>query len=155
MGFLGRIVEEKGIPYLVEAFRSVASSNWRLLIGGEFQNIAGGSRIEEVRRAAEEDPRISILGFIPDDQLANFYASMDVFAFPSINPLEAFGIAQVEAMFAGVPVVASDLPGVRQPVMRTGNGCPGKAGIRRNWVELCSTWLRSRARDGRRVVKRR
>lgn len=122
VGFLGRIVEEKGIPYLVDAFRSVAAPDWRLLIGGEFMNIAGGSRIEEVRQAAEEDPRISILGFIPDDQLADFYASMDVFAFPSINPLEAFGIAQVEAMFAGVPVVASDLPGVRQPVLRTGMG---------------------------------
>ena len=122
VGFLGRIVEEKGIPYLVEAFRSVASPDWRLMIGGEFQGVAGGSRIEQVRHAAEEDPRVSILGFIPDDRLADFYASMDLFAFPSINPLEAFGIAQVEAMFAGVPVVASDLPGVRQPVLRTGMG---------------------------------
>lgn len=143
VGFLGRIVEEKGIPYLVEAFRAVASPNWRLMIGGEFQGIAGGSRIEEVRQAAEEDPRVSILGFIPDDGLADFYASMDVFAFPSINPLEAFGIAQVEAMFAGVPVVASDLPGVRQPVLRTGMGALARprdsADLGRALLEVAAT----------------
>ncbi len=54
--------------------------------------------------------------------MGDFYASLDVFAFPSVNPLEAFGIAQLEAMFSGVPVVASELPGVRQPILRSGFG---------------------------------
>lgn len=122
VGFLGRIVEEKGIPYLVRAFRQVAGPDWRLLIGGDFEQVAGGSVIDEVRRAAAHDERIRLLGFIPQERIADFYASLDVFAFPSVNPLEAFGIAQVEAMFAGVPVVASDMPGVRLPVLHTGFG---------------------------------
>lgn len=122
IGFLGRIVEEKGVPYLVEAFRGVAGEDWRLLIGGDFERVAGGSTIADVRRAAADDDRIRILGFVPDERMADFYASLDVFALPSVNPLEAFGIAQVEAMLAGIPVVASGLPGVRQPVLRTGFG---------------------------------
>jgi glycosyltransferase involved in cell wall biosynthesis len=122
IGFLGRIVAEKGVEHLVAAFRRVADHDARLLLAGDYSKVAGGSVIARVREAAQGDPRIRILGFVPDEQLADFYASIDVFAFPSVNSLEAFGIAQVEAMLAGVPVVASDLPGVRTPVCETGFG---------------------------------
>lgn len=122
VGFLGRLVEEKGIPYLIDAFQRVAGKDWRLLIGGDYEAVAGGSVVREFTRTLGEDPRIRLLGFIPDARMSDFYSSLDVFAFPSVNPLEAFGIAQVEAMFSGVPVVASDLPGVRQPVLRSGFG---------------------------------
>jgi glycosyltransferase involved in cell wall biosynthesis len=45
-----------------------------------------------------------------------------VFTLPSVNAFEAFGIVQAVAMLAGVPVLSSDIPGVRQPVMQTGFG---------------------------------
>ncbi len=41
---------------------------------------------------------------------------------PSVNSTESFGLVQVEAMLCGTPVVASALPGVRQPVLVTGMG---------------------------------
>jgi glycosyltransferase involved in cell wall biosynthesis len=122
VGFLGRIVEEKGIQHLVDAFRGIEDEDARLLIAGEFERVAGGSVVGKVRAAAGSDPRIRLLGFVPDERLADLYASLDVFALPSVNSLEAFGIVQVEAMMAGVPVVASDLPGVRLPVIETGFG---------------------------------
>jgi glycosyltransferase involved in cell wall biosynthesis len=122
IGFLGRIVEEKGLEYLVEAFRQIPDEDARLLIGGPFEGVAGGSCVHRVRAAGKGDPRIRLLGWIPDDRMADFYASMDVFVFPSVNALEAFGIAQVEALLVGVPVVATDLPGVRVPVETTGFG---------------------------------
>jgi glycosyltransferase involved in cell wall biosynthesis len=122
VGFLGRIVEEKGVEFLVSGFRKLADPEARLLLAGDHLNVAGGSVIDRVRAAAKGDPRIRILGFVPEERLADFYASLDVFAFPSVNSLEAFGIAQVEAMLAGVPVIASDLPGVRTPVRDTGFG---------------------------------
>ena len=121
VGFLGRIVEEKGLEYLVRGFRELGSDA-RLLIGGDFAKIAGGSVVDKVRTAIDGDPRISLLGFVADEDLPDFYASLDVFSLPSINSLEAFGIVQVEAMMQGVPVVASDLPGVRMPVRDTGFG---------------------------------
>ncbi len=60
--------------------------------------------------------------------MAEFYASLDVFTLPSINSLESFGMVQVEAMLCGTPVIASDLPGVRTIVQRTGMGLICKRG---------------------------
>jgi glycosyltransferase involved in cell wall biosynthesis len=122
VGFVGRIVEEKGLEYLVEGFRRLADPTARLLVAGDHSKVAGGSVVERVRQAAGEDPRVRLLGFLPDESLPDFYASLDVFALPSVNSFEAFGIVQVEAMMTGVPSLASDLPGVRIPVQRTGFG---------------------------------
>ncbi|WP_167136751.1 glycosyltransferase family 4 protein [Diaminobutyricimonas sp. TR449] len=122
VGFLGRIVEEKGLEFLVEGFRHLPDPNARLLIGGDYAKVAGGSVVDTVRQAAGSDPRIRILGFVPDEAIPSFYSSLDVFALPSVNALEAFGIVQVEAMKMGVASMASDLPGVRIPVQRTGFG---------------------------------
>ena len=78
--------------------------------------------VDQVRGLAAGDERIRFLGFLPEEQIADLYASIDVFALPSVNSFEAFGIVQVEAMMAGVPALASDLPGVRTPVQETGFG---------------------------------
>lgn len=122
VGFLGRIVEEKGVAHLVEGFQAMAEPEDRLLVVGDFAAVAGGSVIAGVREAIGDDDRIRVLGFVPDEALADLYASIDVFALPSVNAFEAFGIVQVEAMMVGVPALASDMPGVRQPVLRTGHG---------------------------------
>jgi glycosyltransferase involved in cell wall biosynthesis len=119
VGFLGRIVEEKGLEHLVDAFLELDDPASRLLLGGDHEGIAGGSVVDRVRRRAGSDPRISLLGFVPDDELAGFYAALDVLALPSVNAFEAFGIVQVVGMIAGVPAVVSDLPGVRTIVERT------------------------------------
>ncbi|MEA9984426.1 glycosyltransferase family 4 protein [Subtercola sp. RTI3] len=122
VGFLGRLVEEKGLESLVEGFRQLDDPEARLLIAGDYLKVAGGSVVERVRRQMGDDTRIRLLGFLPDGQLPHFYSSLDVFALPSVNSFEAFGIVQVEAMKAGVPSLASDLPGVRTPVEATGFG---------------------------------
>ncbi|MFD9544131.1 glycosyltransferase family 4 protein [Streptomyces sp. NPDC060022] len=120
IGFLGRIVPDKGLPYLLAAFSGIDDPDARLLVGGDYVTVAGGSVIEEVREAARQDPRISILGLLRGQEIADFYASIDVFALPSIA--ESFGIAQAEAMMCGVPSVTTDLPGGRYPVVATGMG---------------------------------
>lgn len=122
LGFLGRIVEEKGLTYLVEGFRGYQDPDARLLIGGDFAAVAGGSVVEDVRRAVGDDTRIKLLGFLPDEKINDFYASLDAFALVSVNPFEAFGIVQVEGLMAGVPAISSDLYGVRTPVQNTGFG---------------------------------
>ena len=122
VGFLGRIVEEKGLEYLVDGFRALPDVDARLLIAGDFTKVAGGSVVDRVRARIGDDHRIKLLGFLAEADLPDFYTSLDVFAFPSVNSLEAFGLVQVEAMMVGVPVLASDLPGVRMPVRLTGFG---------------------------------
>ena len=122
VGFLGRIVAEKGLEHLVDAFLALDDPAARLLIAGEFDRVAGGSVIDRVRAHIGGDERVRVLGFVPDEQLADLYASMDVLALPSVNAFEAFGIVQVVAMQQGVPALVSDIPGVRSVVARTGFG---------------------------------
>jgi glycosyltransferase involved in cell wall biosynthesis len=54
--------------------------------------------------------------------MADFFAVCDVVTVASINNTESFGLVQVEAFMCGTPVVATNLPGVRQPVTMTGMG---------------------------------
>ncbi len=122
IGFLGRIVREKGLEHLVRAFRALPDPDARLLLGGDYSHVAGGSVISQVRTAMGDDDRIRLLGFVPEERIGDFYASLDVFTLPSVNAFEAFGIVQAVAMLAGVPVLSSDIPGVRQPVVQTGFG---------------------------------
>jgi len=65
----------------------------------------------------EKSGNWKFLGLIPDGEMPAFYASLDVLVLPSLNSTESFGFVQIEAMINGTPVVASDLPGVRQPVL--------------------------------------
>lgn len=122
VGFLGRLVEEKGVEYLVDGFRRYEDLDARLLIAGDYTSVAGGSVVESVRSHIRGDGRVRLLGFIPDEELRDYYASIDVFALPSVNSLEAFGITQAEAIMTGVPVVATDIPGVRTLVKHVGLG---------------------------------
>lgn len=122
IGFLGRIVEEKGIEYLVDGFKSFTDPNARLLIAGDYKRVAGKTKFDQILGKIESDPRIKVLGFIEDLELDDFYASIDLMALTSINSFEAFGITQVEAMMVGIPAISSDLPGVRMPVKNTGMG---------------------------------
>ena len=66
--------------------------------------------------------KVVFYGPIAHENLKSFYDVCDCLVLPSINNLETFGIVQAEAMICGVPVVASNLPGVRVPVQMTGMG---------------------------------
>ena len=120
IGFLGRMVPDKGLRYLIEAFAGIPDPDARLLLGGDYVTVAGGSVIDMVRAAAARDQRIRIMGLLRGQEIHDFYASVDVFALPSVA--ESFGIAQAEAMMCGIPSVTTDLPGGRYPVLATGLG---------------------------------
>lgn len=120
VGFMGRITVDKGIEYLIRAFRAIDDPTARLLVAGDYTTVAGGSNIAQLREEAGDDPRIRFTGLLRGDAVRDFYASIDVFALPSIS--ESFGIVQVEAMMAGIPPVSTELPGSRYPVTATGFG---------------------------------
>jgi glycosyltransferase involved in cell wall biosynthesis len=120
VGFMGRLVEEKGIGYLISAFEALGDPKARLLIAGDDATLMGGGVAARVREAAAGNPAIRLLGMLSGRQKNDFYNSIDVFALPSIA--ESFGIAQAEAMIAGVPSVCTDIPGGRYPVAATGFG---------------------------------
>jgi glycosyltransferase involved in cell wall biosynthesis len=154
VGFLGRIVEEKGIQYLVRAFRRITDPRARLLVAGNYHSVAGGSNLADVQAEIAEDSRIRLLGELRGKEVDDFYASIDVFALPSVA--ESFGIVQAEAMMCGIPSVTTDLPGGRYPVASTGFGrvIPPRDphALRRAILELAATtrqWRETKAREAR------
>jgi glycosyltransferase involved in cell wall biosynthesis len=125
IGFCGRIVEEKGVDVLLKAAPLVKKKlpNVRFLIAGDYKDVAGGSTFEKMKREIGWDPSyVDFLGKMKVEDLIKFYNSLDILVLPSINSLEAFGMVQVEAMLSGTPVIATDLPGVRGIVTKTGMG---------------------------------
>ena len=122
IGFLGRPTSEKGIDSLLLAMNELPEDVC-LLLAGPTQGLVDAISFDgKLASELENNGRLIQIGFLEDEQIADFYSSLDVFVLPSINSYEAFGIVQVEAMSAGTPVVASDLPGVRTIVQNTGFG---------------------------------
>lgn len=120
LGFLGRPTSEKGLDVLFEAL-NMLPNHFHLLLAGPHEGLKE-SPAHSLLSNLENSDRVSMLGKIEETKLRDFYASIDAFVLPSINSFEAFGITQVEAMTAGKPVVASDLPGVRTIVAMTNFG---------------------------------
>jgi glycosyltransferase involved in cell wall biosynthesis len=153
IGFLGRIVEEKGIEYLIRAFQLLDVPDARLLIGGDWIKVAGGGIEDRLRPLIGDDKRVRLLGPLGGSQIDDFYASIDVFALPSIA--ESFGTVQAEAMMVDVPSVTTDLPGGRSPVLETGFGrrVPPRdpVALARAITELAALTPEERAEGGRRA----
>jgi len=116
IGFLGRMDEpRKGLPVLLRAFEVLAPARpgLRLLIGGN------GDADEQRDRLPEElRERAVFLGEVSEEDKVRLLHSVDVFCSPNTGG-ESFGIVTAEAMAAGLPIVASDLPAFRD-VLRGG-----------------------------------
>jgi rhamnosyl/mannosyltransferase len=98
---VGRLVYYKGFEHLVRAMREVEG---QLVIVGEGPLRAA---LERERDAANLGGRVHLLGEVED--VRPYFQAADVFAFPSTARSEAFGLAQLEAMACGVPVVNTRL----------------------------------------------
>jgi len=128
IGYSGRMASEKGLEYLINAVKIIRNSNvlkTELIFVGPKKNEVVGEkkyydRIMDILK--KNNMKCFFLGKLADKQMGAFYKSIDIFVLPSINRTEAFGMAQVEAMLCGTPVVASDLPGVRVPIQLTKMG---------------------------------
>jgi rhamnosyl/mannosyltransferase len=101
---LGRHVYYKGFEFLIRALASVPQAT--LALGGQGPLTGELQRIARVAGVAE---RVDFVGRIPDRDLPAWYHACDVFCLPSVEPAEAFGIVQVEAMACGKPVLCCQL----------------------------------------------
>ena len=125
IGFVGRIVAEKGLEYLLQAIPHLEErgKDCLVLIAGDYTRIAGGSVKDSIDQLARQYPgRVKFIGHLRFEDLVRFYNLIDVLVLPSVDPLEAFGMVQVEAMLCGTPVIATDMPGVREVIQKTGYG---------------------------------
>ncbi len=118
--YAGTIRPQKNVPRLIEAFAVLRGElenhpefrDLRLVvIGDELSKYPG------VRRAvvsSRVDNFVRFLGFVPMETLRVFYRAAAAFAFPSLY--EGFGLAPLEAMACGTPVIASNLPSLVEAV---------------------------------------
>ncbi len=100
---VGRMVYYKGFEYLI---RAMASVRGHLLLVGEGPLQA---KLERQAFEAGARDRITFLGRVSQEEVVGYYHAADVFVMPSIARSEAFGIAQLEAMACGKPVVNTRL----------------------------------------------
>jgi glycosyltransferase involved in cell wall biosynthesis len=114
--FIGRLVEKKGLRYLIEAMPSIVEhcpDACLRVVGSGPERPA----YEHMARQMGLSDRIQFLGAIPNSDLPALYRSSSVFVFPSVvgksGDREGFGLVLVEAMGCGCAVAASDLPPVR------------------------------------------
>ena len=124
----------KGINILIQAMQNFSDSDKvRCLIVGDgelrssYQSLADSFGLGK---------KLIFAGFIEDNMLPKFYNLADMFVLPSIDKSEALGIVALEAMASGVPVVASDLPGVRSVVDKKKTGLLVKPGSVDNLVQM-------------------
>jgi glycosyltransferase involved in cell wall biosynthesis len=99
----GAIQRRKNQAGLVRAFRAMPG-DWRLVLAGS-EGFESGEAHREIEASPCRD-RIHLTGYIPDFELAEWYAKAMIFAFPSFD--EGFGMPVLEAMAAGVPVVTAN-----------------------------------------------
>lgn len=100
----------KGVDILLKSLSGITSRPWRLLIAGE-----GDRRpyYESLAVKLNLEKKVEFRGKLTDEELVRSYQNSDLLILPSINNNEAFGLVLIEAMACGVPVIASNLPGVR------------------------------------------
>ena len=103
--FLGRLVPEKGIRYLIEAFKEIKTDKKLVIAGGssdtdEFAN--------ELKELARDDTRILFTGFVQGQELEELYSNAYIYILPS--DLEGMPLSLLEAMSYGNCCLVSDIP---------------------------------------------
>jgi glycosyltransferase involved in cell wall biosynthesis len=154
VGFVGRLVAEKGLPELLDAMRLVVRAVPRvrlLLVGGTDREKA--DHLGEAAAAARGIEDVCVFAGVRQD-MPELYAAMDVFALPSHR--EGFPRAPMEASAMKVPCVVTDVRGCRQAVAHGRNGLlvpPGDAAaLAEALLSLLRDPIRARrlGEDGRR-----
>jgi glycosyltransferase involved in cell wall biosynthesis len=103
--FLGRLVPEKGIRYLIEAFKNVDTDKKLVIAGGSSDT---DSFAEELKELAREDKRIIFTGFVQGKMLDELYSNAYIYTLPS--DLEGMPLSLLEAMSYGNYCLVSSIP---------------------------------------------
>jgi len=102
--FLGRLVPEKGITYLIEAFKGITTDKKLVIAGGSSDT---DTFMQELKQLAEGDNRIIFTGFVQGQMLEELYSNAYVYTLPS--DLEGMPLSLLEAMSYGNCCLTSDI----------------------------------------------
>ncbi len=121
--FCGRLVERKGVEYLIKAIKELSINNVHLIIVG------GGEMLKKLQSLTNSlglDDKISFAGRASDEELGIFHDISNVFVCPSIidsqGNTEYLGLVIPEAMESKLPVIASSVGGIVDIIKNEENG---------------------------------
>lgn len=112
----------KGLDYLLEALKIVKNNvpDVKLIVGGKGVLL---DHYQEMAASLGLKDNVEFAGFIPDEEIADYYSQASVFVLPSISSLqEGFGIVALEALACQTPVVTTDIVGVAQDLKQIKGG---------------------------------
>ncbi len=131
----------KGVNILIQAiYKLNDNDDFRVLIVGSgdmqdsYQSLADNLGLSK---------KIIFVGKASDQDLLKYYSLADMLVLPSIDRSEAFGIVALEAMASSLPVIASDLAGVRSVVVKKETGLLVKPGSVQNLTDMIRTLLKN------------
>jgi phosphatidylinositol alpha-1,6-mannosyltransferase len=116
---VGRLIERKGQHHLIEAVRRLVDSG----IDVRLELVGTGDALDENRALAERlrvTDRVTFAGYVRRQEIAARYTAADVFVLPSYN--EGMSVATLEAMAAGLPIVATRTGGTPELIEEGVNG---------------------------------
>ena len=112
LAFTGRLVPHKGVDDLLRALVRLPP-DVALLVVGRGPDLP---TLTALARRLDVLERVRFCPAVSDAELPSYLRAADLFAFPSVNRLEGFGLAVAEALACGLPVVVADIPGVREVI---------------------------------------
>jgi L-malate glycosyltransferase len=119
LGFVKKLEKNYGPHVLLEAFR-IAEENYKRI---RLIFVGNGSMEDELKKRTKElglETKVEFFGYVDNHLVPRYLNQMDIFVMPSFR--ETFGVAALEAQAAQIPVVASDIEGIRECVL---NGATG------------------------------
>ncbi len=112
---VSRLIERKGIRFLIEAIGMLKKDRVELILVGE-GNCEG--ELKELAKDLEVSDRVVFKGYVGHDRISDIYKESDLFVLPSLN--EGMSNALLEAMASGLPVIVTDTGGTTE--LLDGNG---------------------------------
>lgn len=139
--YVGRLDKRKGFEHLLAAFPYIQAQcpDARLLVVGGFDQQDKEPFVRYTR--AHHIKNVHFIGYVSRAELPRYYRTATIFCAPSTG-FESFGIVLLEALAAGIPIVASDIMGYRQVLTDNQDGLLVPPGEREGIVEACVKLLK-------------
>jgi glycosyltransferase involved in cell wall biosynthesis len=115
VGYIGRLEPHKGVEYLIKAAKNMNKNCKFLLVGGGSDE----NRLRGLVNKLGLQKKIKFTGYVPYDDIAKYYASVDVVVYPTLY--EPLGNVILESMAASKPIVASAVDGIPE-IFEDGTG---------------------------------
>ena len=123
--FMGRLIPEKGIHVLIEAFRIFSQRNpeYKLIIIGKPVDVGYWKYLMSLVKKYNLNDKVVFTGYLSKDKALQILSESSACVLPSLSRLDSFGIVLLEASALAIPVIATTIiPGARELIENARNG---------------------------------